>query len=140
MSLMMPEKPVRLSTGVFTDEELDYFDSLGPDYFPEEETNPVGETDYLCIDLLFNLLLRVFPDPSDVLSAVNNFIYWDRTQKGQVVGPDLYGVKGAGRRIRGVYKTWEEGGRTPDVVFEFASNKTWQIDLTTKKDTQERYI
>lgn len=142
MSLIMPEKPVRLSTGVFTDEELDYFDSLGPDYFPEEETNPVGETDYhyLCIHLVFDLLMRVFPDPSDVLLAVNNFVYWDRNQKGLVVGPDLYVVKGAGRRIRGVYKTWEESGRTPDVVFEFASNKTWQIDLTTKKHTYEQAL
>lgn len=141
MSVSTVQKP-RLSTGVFTDEELDYYDSLGPDYFPEEEENPVGECDfhYLSIHLVFQLLKRVFPEPSDVLLAVNNFIYWDRTQKGLVVGPDLYMVKGVGRRIRGIYKTWEENGRTPDLVMEFASNKTWQIDLNKKMAIYEQNL
>ena len=139
LSAAAPQRP-RLSTGVFTDEELDYYDSLGPDVFPEEEENPVGETDYhyLSIELVFQLLRRVFPDPSNVLIAVNNFIYWDRTQKGLVVGPDLYVVKGAGRQIRGVYKTWEEGDRTPNLVMEFASNKTWEIDLSKKMAIYEQ--
>ncbi|HLJ55330.1 MAG TPA: Uma2 family endonuclease [Chthonomonadaceae bacterium] len=141
MSLTTIRRP-RLSTGVFTDEELDYYDSLGPDCFPEEEENRVGETDYhyLSIHTAFELLKRVYPDPSDVHIAANNFIYWDRNEKGLVVAPDLYVVKGAGRRIRGVYKTWEEGGRTPDVVFEFASDKTWQSDLSGKKDLYERAL
>src|SRR6266699_2369785 len=100
MSLITPDRGVRLSSGVFTDEELDYIDSLGPDYFPSEEVHPVGETTwhYLSIKLAFELLERVFPEPSDVLIAADHFLYWDPRQKGQVVGADLYVVKGAGRR------------------------------------------
>jgi len=142
MSTVTIPKPIRLSTGVFTDAELDYFDSLGEDYFPSEETHPVGETDwhYLSISTAFQLLHLVFPEPSDVYIAANHFIYWDRTQKGQVVGPDLYVVKGVGRRARSSYKVWEEGERTPDVVFEFASEETGKQDLGAKKDTYEQAL
>jgi len=142
MSLYTPDRPIRLSTGVFTDEELDYFDSLGPDYFPSEETHPVGESSwhYLSIKLAFELLERVFPEPSDVLISANQFIYWDRQQKGLVTGPDLFVVKGVGRRPRSVYKTWEEGDKTPDVVFEFASEETWRNDLSDKKTLFEKTL
>jgi Uma2 family endonuclease len=142
MSTVTIPKPIRLSTGVFTDAELDYFDSLGEDYFPSEETHPVGETDwhYLSISTAFQLLHHVFPDPSNVYIAANHFIYWDRKQKGQVVSPDLYVVKGAGRRPRSSYKVWEEGGRTPDVVFEVASEETGKHDLGAKKDIYEQVL
>jgi Uma2 family endonuclease len=140
MNLSIPKNPLRLSTGVFTDHELDYFDTLGPDYFPSEETQKVSESDahYLSIKLAFELLERVFPEPSDVYIAANHFIYWDRRQKGLVLGPDLYVAKGVGRRRRDSYKVWEEGGQVPNVVFEFASDETWKKDLREKKDYYER--
>lgn len=130
----------RMSTGVFTDAELDYFDSLDADYFPSEETPKVGETTwhYLSIKLAFNLLERVFPEPSDVFIAANHFLYWDPRQRGQVIGADLYVVKGVGRKNRSSYKVWEEGGRVPDVVFEFASEETWRKDRADKKRLYEQ--
>jgi Uma2 family endonuclease len=142
MSAAIVQNPVRLSTGVFTDAELDYFDSLGEDYFPSEESNPVGEADwhYVSISTAFQLLHHVFPDPSDVYIAANHFIYWDRKQKGQVIAPDLYIVKGVGRRPRSSYRVWEEGGRTPDVVFEFASEETGKQDIGVKKDIYARWL
>jgi len=95
MALPTLIKPAHLSTGVFTDEELDYLDSLGPDYFPCTEIRPVSESTqhYLTVKLAFELLERVFPEPSDVFIGASNFIYWDRTQKGLVVSADLYIVK-----------------------------------------------
>ena len=142
MSVPAIPQSIRLSTGVFTDIELDYFDSLGPDYFPSEETHKVSESTwhYLSIKLAFELLERVFPEPSDVFLAANHFLYWNPLQKGQVVGSDLYVVKGVGRRLRSSYKTWEEDGRTPDVVFEFASEETWRKDQTEKKRIYEQEL
>ena len=142
MSTVTIQKPIRLSTGVFTEAELRCFDSLGEDYFPSEETRPVGESDwhYLSINTAFQLLRHFFAEPSDVYIAANHFIYWDRTQKGLVAAPDLYVVKGAGRRPRSSYKLWEEGGRTPDVVFEFASEETGKQDLGAKKDLYEQAL
>ena len=146
-ALQRPAKPVlprrpRLSTGVFTEEELDSFDRLGPDYFPITETRPVSESSWhrLAVTLAFNLLCHFFPDPSDVLIGADQFIFWNRDEKGLVVSADLYVVKGVGRRYRASYKTWEEGGKAPDVVFEFASESTWQNDQDGKKVIYEREL
>ena len=45
---------------------------------------------------------------------------------------DVYVVFGVPGHLRDSYKSWEEGGRLPDVVFEFTSRKTQREDTDTK--------
>jgi hypothetical protein len=54
-------------------------------------------------------------------------------------GPDLFvvlDVDGSFRRQKWV--VWEEGGRYPDVIFEFLSPSTRRVDQTTKKTLYEQ--
>ena len=92
------------STGVFTEEEIDYFDSLGHDYFPSEETHKVSESDwhYYSVQMAVNLLMSVFRDRPDVYIAANHSIYWDKRHKQEGAGKSgpplpsaLYGPPGS---------------------------------------------
>jgi len=48
-------------------------------------------------------------------------------------GPDFFLVKGTERRPRNTWVVWEEQGRYPDLIIELLSNRTEQVDRTTKK-------
>src|SRR5262249_13089291 len=45
-----------------------------------------------------------------------------------------------GIRLRDSYKTWEEGGKLPDVIFEFTSRKTHREDTHTKRPLYEQVL
>ncbi|MBX3170953.1 MAG: Uma2 family endonuclease [Candidatus Eremiobacteraeota bacterium] len=51
--------------------------------------------------------------------------------------PDVYVCFGARNIDRSSYKTWEEGGIVPQVVFEISSRSSRVHDLGTKKATNE---
>jgi len=110
--------------------------------YPEADGKPLGETD-LHIDLILegkDVLRRFFEKRSDVYVAGNNFIYYVEEDPKKRVSPDLYVVFGVSPRKRNSYKTWEEGGKGPAVVFEFTSRKTKGEDSGSKRDLYESVL
>jgi hypothetical protein len=77
------------------------------------------------------LKYRYKSDP-DTYVAGNNFIYWEKGNPRKAISPDVYVVFGVSKRKRDSYKAWEEGGRLPDIVFEFTSMSTKMEDEEIK--------
>ncbi len=59
-------------------------------------------------------------------------MFWEEGNPKARLSPDAYVVFGVPNHLRDSYKSWEEGGRLPDVVFEFTSRKTQREDTDTK--------
>jgi Uma2 family endonuclease len=101
--------------------------------YPESDGKPLGETDLhrdLMTDLIF--ALKWFLANLRTYVAGNLFIYFEEGNPKAVVAPDVFVILGVQQRRRRTYKTWEEGGRMPDVVIELSSKKTRQADQTVK--------
>ena len=102
--------------------------------YPTEDGRPMAETDkhrdlsYYAIQAL----KTHYADREDVYVSGNNFVYWEEGNPKARLSPDTYVVFGVPGHLRDSYKSWEEGGRLPDVVFEFTSKKTQREDTDTK--------
>jgi len=115
--------------------------------YPESDGEPVGETDIhrrLMFDLIFaltNLLSRTI-----AYVAGNLFIYYEQGNPVAAVAPDVFVVLGVPEMERRTYKTWENDGKTPNLVIELTSSKTRYEDLGKKRviyaelGVQEYYI
>jgi Uma2 family endonuclease len=115
--------------------------------YPESDGEPVGETDdhrelmFALIFALKNLLRNTI-----AYVAGNLFVYYQEGHRESVVAPDVFVVLGVPQRNRRTYKTWEHGGKGPDVVIELTSSKTRYEDLGNKRviyadlGVQEYYI
>jgi Uma2 family endonuclease len=115
--------------------------------YPESDGEPVGETDIhrrLMFDLIFaltNLLSRTI-----AYVAGNLFIYYEQGNPVAAVAPDVFVVLGVPDMERRTYKTWENDGKTPNLVIELTSSKTRYEDLGKKRviyaelGVQEYYI
>lgn len=115
--------------------------------YPESDGEPVGETDdhrdlmFALIFALKNLLRGI-----EAYVAGNLFIYYEEGQPQSVVAPDVFVIFGVPQRNRRTYKTWEHGGKCPDLVIELTSSKTRYVDLGEKRvryaelGVQEYYI
>ncbi len=73
-----------------------------------------------------------YADRDDVYVSGNNFVFWEEGNPKARLSADTYVVFGVPNRLRDSYKSWEEGDRLPDVVFEFTSRKTQREDTDTK--------
>jgi Uma2 family endonuclease len=102
-------------------------------HYPESDGKPLGETD-LHRDLMNDLIfaLKLFLANVRAYVAGNLFIYYEEGNPKAVVAPDVFVVLGVQQRRRRTYKTWEEGGRLPDIIIELTSKKTRTADQTTK--------
>lgn len=111
-------------------------------HYPTSDGKPMGETDRH-IDLILYLKTALpiyFGDGARVYVSGNNFLYYEEGDPKACVSPDGYVVFGVENRLRDSYFTWEEGGRTPAVVFEFTSTKTVRADLGRKFRLYERVL
>lgn len=101
-------------------------------HYPESDGKPMGETDLHC-DLMTDLIfaLKWFLRSTVAYVAGNLFIYYEEGNPRAVVAPDVFVVLGVPQRRRRIFQTWEEGGRTPDVIIEVTSRRT-------RKDDRER--
>lgn len=113
------------------------------------------------MQLVLDSLAHHWRTRQDFYSGGNMFLYYSVTQARQVIaelaeegpaapapplhprrafrGPDVFvvlNVDGSYRRQKWV--VWEEGGRYPDVLFEFLSTSTARRDQTAKKTLYEQ--
>lgn len=101
-------------------------------YYPESDGKPVAETE-IHINTIFNLygLLRnYFSDKADVAVIADMMFYYEKGNTRKSIAPDVMVVKGVHKNPRRVFKLWEE--KTPDVIFEISSRRTWRDDLQKK--------
>ena len=81
------------------------------DFYPSSDGKPMAESDLHqreMLDLIAALRDRYRSAP-DVYVAGNNLLYYVRGDRGAVVSPDVYVVKGVPKGLRKSYKLWEEG-------------------------------
>ena len=102
--------------------------------YPDSDGKPMGETDVHVQELtnLLQMLQIRYRDAQDVHVAGNSFIYYEEGNRRARFAPDVYVVFGVPKRLRRVYKLWEEG-RPPAAVFEFTSRSTALEDRGNKK-------
>ena len=121
---------------------------------PDSDGEPTeNEREQFQMLLLRDSLQQYWRGRQDFYVAGNMFVYYSATQARQILaeeaeperprrafrGPDLFvvlNVDGSFRRQKWV--VWDEGGRYPDVIFEFLSPSTRRIDQTTKKTLYEQ--
>jgi Uma2 family endonuclease len=98
----------------------------------------MGETEIhaqVLEDLRFALVRR-YVDVPDVYVWGNLFLYYREGDPKACVCPDVFLIRGVGKRTddrRRTYKLWEEGGRVPSLVIELTSESTRDEDVQKKK-------
>jgi Uma2 family endonuclease len=110
--------------------------------YPISDGKPMAESD-LHRDLgiyVIEALKQHFRTRSDAYVSGNNFIYWIEGNPRRSVSPDAYVVLGVQMRPRDCYMSWLEGGRLPNVVFEFTSKKTRREDTAKKRPLYEEEL
>lgn len=107
-------------------------------HYPESDGRPMGETEIhaqVLEDLRFALVRR-YADVPDVYVWGNLFLYYREGDPKSCVCPDVFLIRGVGKRTdnrRRTYKLWEEGGRVPSLVIEVTSESTRDEDVEKKK-------
>ncbi|MEA2564769.1 MAG: hypothetical protein QOH06_6273 [Acidobacteriota bacterium] len=107
-------------------------------HYPESDGRPMGETEIhaqVLEDLRFALVRRYAGVP-DVYVWGNLFLYYREGDPKACVAPDIFLIKGVGKRTdnrRRIYKLWEEGGQVPSLVIELTSESTRDEDVEKKK-------
>ena len=113
---------------------LPYAPTETADLYPESDGKPMAETERHFREILknFTLIENHFAHVPDVYVLGNMMMYYEEGNPRKSISPDIFVAFGIGRKERRIYKIWEEG-KPPDFVLEFASKKTYQNDLTDKK-------
>ncbi|MEW5985123.1 MAG: Uma2 family endonuclease [Chloroflexota bacterium] len=105
-----------------------------PIYYPDSDGQPMAENDpqYHCITDTRFALTQFLKATPDVYVGADLLVYFVKGDPTRSVAPDVLVAFGVRPGLRRSYKIWEEG-KTPDVIFEFASEGTWEADLGWKK-------
>ena len=101
--------------------------------YPSSDGKPVAESD-IHINVLLDIRERLksrYADRSNVYAAGNMLVYYEEGNPYKVLAPDVFVVFGVPKRLRDIFKTWEEGA-FPAVVFEITSKTTRSEDMDTK--------
>ena len=107
--------------------------------YPCSDGKPAWEDDWQATAVMYlrgALSVRYAKCPKVYLSG-NLFIYYEKGNPQASVSPDLFVVFGAAKRMRLVYKVWEEG-QVPDFVVEVAAASKWKEDEGPKRALYER--
>ena len=117
---------------------LPYAPTETEDFYPESDGKPMAETERHFREILknFSLLENHFANTPDVYVLGDMMMYYVEGDPSKSIAPDIFVSFGIGRKERRIYKIWEEG-KPPDFVLEFASKKTFDKDLTVKKQLYE---
>jgi Uma2 family endonuclease len=94
----------------------------------------VAESDFQRDWLLHSVsvLDLYFADRPDIYVSGNLLVYYERGKPSSVVAPDVFVICGVPKRRRRIFKVWEEGGKTPDMVIEITSDTTRREDEVKK--------
>jgi len=105
---------------------------------PDSDDLPMSETDFhaLAVILLRQALEDYFAGHADVYVASNMMLYYERGVYRYHRDPDVLVARGVGKHQRRSFRTWEEK-TVPRVVFEIASEKTWESDLYAKPEVYQ---
>jgi Uma2 family endonuclease len=123
-----------------------------PADLPDEDGEPLESNWHrIQINLLVDLTHQLWGLRDDYFAGGNMFVYFSVQQvmtpkafgvgepcEHDYRGPDFFLVKEVAKKERRSWKTWEEGGRFPDLIVELLSPTTATADLTTKKRLYER--
>ena len=103
-------------------------------YYPSEIEGEMGETaiHYKIISLFYTLLESFFAARKDITVAANLMVYYEERNPKKWLAPDVYVCFGAENKLRRTFKIWEEGV-FPQVIFEVASDSTFENDLGGKR-------
>jgi Uma2 family endonuclease len=103
-------------------------------FYPTSDGKPMGETQQHVRLIAYSTeaLDTQFRHRPDVYIAGNNFVYYEEGNSKARLSPDTYVVFGVPKRDRESYMAWMEGGKLPDVVFEFTSRATRHEDTSKK--------
>lgn len=110
--------------------------------YPTSDGKPMAETDKhrRLMAYFIDALTVYFAGRPDVYVSGNNFLFWQEGNPRARISPDCYVVFGPSPDPRDSYMAWKEGGRLPDVVFEFTSRKTQREDTETKLPLYEQVL
>lgn len=103
-------------------------------YYPAELEDEMGETaiHFKYVRLFSALLESFFISRNDVSIAANMMVYYEERNSKKWLAPDVFVCFGVENKLRRVFKTWQEGV-FPQVVFEIASESTYENDLGGKR-------
>ncbi|MFQ5858910.1 MAG: Uma2 family endonuclease [Anaerolineae bacterium] len=102
-------------------------------HYPDSDGKPMAENDpqYRCITHTRFALEQYYRDDPQVYVGADLLMYYEEGDSTKSVAPDVLVALGVPRGNRRTYLIWEEG-KSPDVVFKFASDGTWRADLGWK--------
>lgn len=109
------------------------------DFYPTSDGKPMAETQTHLWEMM-NLITALedrYRDDPDVYVVGNMLLYYVQGDSRSVVSPDVFVVKGIPKRVREIYKLWEEG-EVPCFVIEVTSKSTRNEDLERKRVLYER--
>ena len=109
--------------------------------YPDSDGEPMAETGRHVRGLLdmigaIDWLLRDIPDAH---VCGNMFVYYEEGNPRKVISPDVFMVRGVGKKELRTYKTWEQQPHL-DLVIEFASPSTFARDFAEKKRIYEQIL
>ncbi len=105
-------------------------------FYPETDGEPMAASDRHRKEMTRTLdsFEAHFQPKPDVYVSGDIFMYYVKGEPDAVIAPDILISFGLDKKDRPTYKVWEEG-KVPEFVMEFASEKTYDKDLTIKKAT-----
>jgi Uma2 family endonuclease len=103
-------------------------------YYPAELEDEMGGTafHYKLVFLFYGLLEAFFSTQKNVTVAANMMICYEKGNTKRWLAPDVFVCFEVDNTLRRTFKTWEEGV-FPQVVFEIASDSTFENDLGGKR-------
>lgn len=101
--------------------------------YPDSDGEPMADNDpqYRCITDTRFALEQHYHDNPQVYVGADLLIYYVEGDPTKSVAPDVLVSLGVPRGNRRSYRIWKEG-KPPEVVFEFASERSWRGDLGWK--------
>ncbi len=115
--------------------------SAGEDvvFYPETDGEPMAETDIHreLMNHFIEALKIYFQNDENVYVTGNLLLYFEEGNPKKSVASDVMICFGAEKKLRRIYKLWEEK-QTPQVVFEISSTSTWREDLSRKYSLYEK--
>jgi Uma2 family endonuclease len=108
--------------------------AVKPIHYPESDGKPIAETPIHFANLggLIQMLKDYYLEDETAYVSGNMFMYYVEGDPRKAISPDVFVALGVGRKIRRIYCTWLEGGKSPDLVVEVTSPKTRKEDATKK--------